>query len=150
MDYASWEQTVPETLAGDPLWRMKVYRFALFITDIGWQDMTQLVQDKRTHSLSDQLYRALGSIGVNIAEGYSRSSQKDRTRFYEYALGSAREARDWYYKARHVLAADVVENRMSIATEIIRLLLTTLVGERGNMIKEEAADYCLTDDTRSW
>jgi four helix bundle protein len=50
--------------------------------------------------LSDQLYEAVGSVSANLAEGYSRGTGKDRARFYEYALGSARESRDWYFKAR--------------------------------------------------
>ena len=62
-------------------------RLALFAAEIGWQDVTKLVKDRRTQRLSDQLYRALGSIGANLAEGYSRGSNKDRARFYEYALG---------------------------------------------------------------
>ncbi|MEJ2751016.1 MAG: four helix bundle protein [Anaerolineae bacterium] len=102
MNYKTWEDNVPDNLKGDSLWKMEAYRLALFAADIGWPDVTRLAQDKRTIRLSDQLYRALGSIGANLAEGYSRSSSKDRARFYEYSLGSARESRDWYYKARHV------------------------------------------------
>ena len=98
MNYQEWLGTVPEELTGDPLWKMHVYRLALFVADLGWHDVTKLCQDKRTIALSDQLYRALGSISANIAEGYSRGSARDRARFYEYALGSARESRGWYYK----------------------------------------------------
>ena len=98
MNYEDWEREVPEPITGDVLWKMKVYRLALFAVNLGWHDITKLAQDRRTASLADQLYRSLGSIGANIAEGYSRSSNKDRVRFYEYALGSARESRDWYYK----------------------------------------------------
>ena len=58
-----------------------------------WKDVTKLMEDRRTLGLSDQLYRALGSISANLAEGYSRGTGKDRERFYEYSLGSARESR---------------------------------------------------------
>jgi four helix bundle protein len=57
----------------DVLWKVQVYRLALFTAEIGWQDVTKLMQDKRTVSLADQLYRSLGSISANIAEGYSRN-----------------------------------------------------------------------------
>src|SRR5687767_6452222 len=97
MKFQDWMLTVPVHITGDSLWKMEVYRLALFLVDIGWRDVTRLSGDKRTISLSDQLYRAVGSIGANLAEGYSRSSGKDRVRFYEYALGSAREARNWYF-----------------------------------------------------
>ena len=42
-------------------------------------------------------------------KGSGKNSGKDRARFYEYALGSAREARTWYYAARHILDDSVVE-----------------------------------------
>lgn len=83
-----------QTITGDALWTVQVYRLALFAADLGWHDVTKLMRDRRTLSLSDQLYQALGSISANIAEGYSRGSSKDRARFYEYSLGSARESRD--------------------------------------------------------
>jgi four helix bundle protein len=99
VNYEEWERSVPREITEDSLWRMEAYRLGLFIADVGWHDVTKLMRDKRTLNLSDQLYRALGSISANLAEGYSRGTGKDRARFYEYALGSARESRDWYYKA---------------------------------------------------
>ena len=58
----------------------------IFLVDIGWQDVTKLTKDGRTRSLADQLYRSLGSICANNAEGYSRGTSRDRARFYENAL----------------------------------------------------------------
>lgn len=83
MTYEEWETMVPEAIAGDALWRVQAYRLALFAADIGWEDVNRLVKDRRTRALADQLYRSLGSISANIAEGYSRGSGKDRARFYE-------------------------------------------------------------------
>ncbi len=139
--YEEWLKSVPDSLTGDPLWRMKVYRLALFVADLGWHDVTQLSKDRRTWKLSDQLYAALGSIGVNIAEGYSRSSGKDRARLYEYALGSARESRNWYFNARHLLGHEVALHRMRLLTHIIRLLLKIIPEERTRMIREAEVQY---------
>ena len=136
MNYDEWVKTVPEAITGDTLWKLKVYRLAMFAADIGWHDVTKLMQDKRTLDLSDQLYRALGSIGGNVSEGYSRASGKDRARFYEYALGSAREGRNWYYNGRHILGAKVVGHRMSLLSEVARLLLTMLPAERVTYLRE--------------
>ena len=94
------------------------------------------------------MYEAIGSEGANIAEGYSRGSQKDRSRFYEYALGSARETRDWYFKARHVLT-DVVDDRLRLQARIIQLLLVMLPQQRGYAVREETAEYEVAwDDER--
>jgi hypothetical protein len=70
--FSEWLVTVPETITDDPLWRIKAYRLALFLGDLAWHDVTKLVSDRRTVSLADQLFRAIDSIGANIAEGYSR------------------------------------------------------------------------------
>jgi len=141
LSYEEWVRTVPAAFTGDPLWTVKAYRLALFVADLGWQDVTKLVRDGRTVSLSDQLYRALGSIGANIAEGYGRGSGKDRTRFYEYALGSARESRDWYYKARYILEQGVVTHRFDLLSQITRLLLVMIPDQRDQTLKEPPAPY---------
>jgi four helix bundle protein len=141
MRYEEWEAAIPEAITGDALWRVQTYRLALFAADIGWEDVGRLTKDRRTRALADQLYRSLGSIGANIAEGYSRGGGRDRARFYEYALGSARESRDWYYKARHVLEDGVVEHRLSLQTQMIRLLLKMVPDQRQRTLREEAVDY---------
>ena len=142
MNYKEWEQKdVPETITGDSLWKMKAYRLALFVADMGWHDVTKLMQDRRTIGLSDQLYRALGSVGANLAEGYSRGTGRDRARFYEYSLGSARESRDWYFKGRHVLGETITPHRLQLLTEIIRLLLTMIPQQRGRILREDDVPY---------
>jgi four helix bundle protein len=142
MKYEEWEKTVPETIKADSLWKMTAYRLALFVADLGWYDVTKLMKDRRTISLSDQLYRALGSISANLGEGYSRGTGKDRARFYEYALGSARESRDWYFKGRHILGESIAEHRMQLLSEIIRLTLTMIPQQRSySMVQEERAPY---------
>jgi four helix bundle protein len=147
MTYDEWLASIPNELSDDPLWRMEVYRFALFANDLAWHDVSRLAQDSRTLSLSDQLYRASGSISANIAEGYSRKSGKDQARFYEYALGSAREARVWYYHARHILSVEVATHRIKLLTRIIRLLLTIIPSERGYKMAETRADYDIDVET---
>ena len=144
--YEDWAETVPEEIAGDSLWKMEAYRLALFASDIGWHDVTKLMHDKRTLDLSDQFYRALGSISANLAEGYSRGTGKDRARFYEYALGSARECRDWCYKGRYVLGLEIADHRIRLLTRIIRLLLTMVLQQRGHTLRETGSEYHFSHD----
>ena len=130
MTYEEWEIGVPACIKADALWNVSAYRLSLFAARIGWHDVVKLAEDRRMLSLSDQLYRAVGSISANVAEGFSRSSPKERARFYEYALGSARESRDWYYKGSPILGDAVADHRMNLVTESIRLLLTMVPEQR--------------------
>ena len=145
MDLEGWEKTLPEAITGDVLWRVQAYRLALYAAECAWEDVTTLAGEKRTRAVADQLFRALGSISANIAEGYSRGFGRERAHFYEYALGSAREARDWYYKVRRVLGEGLVEERIGLLTQIIRLLLTMVADQRSRALKEETASYGRVD-----
>ena len=138
MRYDEWEATVPNDLRADALWRRQDYRLALFAADAGWDDVRKLAAVRSTAAVADQLCRALGSIGPNIAEGYSRASGQDRARYYEYALGSARESRDWYHKARRVLGDDVARRRIRVLTSVVRLLTVAVPSERGTRLAPPA------------
>jgi four helix bundle protein len=139
--YEEWEAAVPEKIKADSLWKMTAYRLGLFLGDLAWRDTAKLIEDRRMVGLSDQLYRALGSISANVAEGYSRGTGKDRARFYEYALGSARESRDWYFKARYVLGETVFQHRLELLTRVIQLLLTMIPQQRVHTLHEQSAAY---------
>ena len=149
MNFVAWAQMVPDEITGDTLWKMKAYQLALFAGDIGWFDVTKLMRDKRTLEVADQLYRSVGSVSANLAEGYSRGSGKDRARFYEYSLGSAREARDWYYKARHILGPEVTSHRLRLLTDVIQLLLTMVPQQRGSTLRENGPVYYASETTTS-
>ncbi len=86
--------------------------------------------DRRTLGLSDQTYRAVQGISGTISEGYSRGTGKERARFYEYALGSARESCDCYYAGRHVLGGAGADHRIDLLTQIARLLLVMIPDQR--------------------
>lgn len=141
MKYVEWQASVPDEIKGDSLWKLEVYRLALFSADISWQDALALNKMPLTRDLADQLYRAVCSISANIAEGYSRSTGKDRARFLEYSLGSAREARDWYFKSHHTLKEDVIKHRIGLLTQIIKMLSILTPNQRQKGIREEQSEY---------
>ena len=130
MTYDEWLAGVPERARRDPIWRRNDYRLAVYVADVAWPHLQQLAHAPAMQGVADQLNRALGSISANIAEGYSRSSGPDRVRFYEYALGSARECREWYWRARHVLGDATVTQQCETLDSIARLLLTAIPLER--------------------
>jgi four helix bundle protein len=114
----------------DPLFRMRAYRLAMDLLGVAWQDAKSLGAEPVTERIAGQLYSAVGSIGANLGEGYSRSSGKDRSRIFEYALGSVRESINWYQAGRPVLG-DIVVTRLNDLEEIRRLLLAIIPRERG-------------------
>jgi four helix bundle protein len=144
--YEEWEGQVPSVIKEDTLWRMGVYRLALFLADLVWHDTSKLARKPHMRSVADQLFRSGGGISAHIAEGYSRSSGKDQARFYEYGLGSSREARDWYFKSRHELGPRVTEHRISLLTRIIQQLLRIVPAARKRNIREERAEYTVEFD----
>ncbi len=141
MKYLEWQETVFAEIKNDPIWKLEVYRLALFAGDIGWQDVLTLSKVNLMYSIADQLHRALGSISANLTEGYSRSKGLDRARFIEISLGSARESRDWYYKSRHVLKTEVVSHRIGLITHIVGMLTPMIPHQRKNAIREERSEY---------
>ena len=149
MKYAEWIETVPAEITNDPIWKLEVYRLALFADDIGWEDILKLSKEKLMFSIADQLHRSLGSISTNLTEGYSRSKGLDRARYIEISLGSARESRDWYYKSRHVLSSEVIKHRMSLITHIIGMLTPMIPHQRKHAIREEQAEYNIQPSTFS-
>ena len=130
MTFDEWEQRLPASRREDPLWRMRVHRLASYLAVISWDDAVKLASCKITIRVSGQLYSAVGSIAVNLAEGYSRGSGRDRARLFEYALGSAREAREWYFRSEPVLGDALVRAREDLLNEIIRMLLVIIPRDR--------------------
>lgn len=141
MKYVEWLDAVPSEIVNDPIWKLEVYRLALFAGDIGIKDALFLSKKPLMLSIADQLHRSLDSISANLTEGYSRSKGLDRARFIEISLGSARESRDWYYKSRHVLPDEVIKHRIRLITKIISMLTPMIAHQRKNAIREEQAEY---------
>ncbi|NWG07176.1 MAG: four helix bundle protein [Chloroflexi bacterium] len=141
MKYAEWLMEVPPEITNDPIWKLEVYRLALFAGDIGREDVYLLAKQPLMLSVADQLHRSLDSMSVNLTEGYSRSKGPDRARFIEASLGSARESREWYYKSRHVLKPEVLKHRMGLTTRIVSMLTPMIPHQRKHAIREEQAEY---------
>src|SRR5215211_2508254 len=141
MNYQEWLTTVPTEITQDPLWKLDVYRLGLFVAEIGWEDVVLLDKNKITRDAADQIHRSLDSISANIAEGYSRSTGKDRARYFEYSLGEAREARDRYFKARRALKQEVVLHRIKLLTQIVKMLNALVPTQRKRGLREERGTY---------
>jgi len=126
MRYDEWQASVPKEIRDEGFWQFYGYRKALFFYEVCWQDCERLLDHPLGRTVSQQLIRSAGSISANIEEGYGRGYGKDRLRFLRIALGSARESKGWYYRAKELLSPEVLEHRLSLTSEVIALLVTEL------------------------
>jgi four helix bundle protein len=125
ISYDEWLKTTPESFRRDALWKFETFRKALFIADLTWIDCEKLIVHPLGRGIAWQLIESAGSISANIEEGYGRGFGKDYARFLRVALGSARETRGWYWKARRGLKGQIIEQRIKLLDDIIAGLVTT-------------------------
>ena len=81
VSFEEWERSSAERFREDPVWRMQVYRRACYAIERAWPDAEALAARRTTRKIASQLYYAVGSVGGNVVEGYSRSTGRDRARF---------------------------------------------------------------------
>ena len=128
--FDKWQSRTPADLVGDPIWRLTAYRMSLFLSDIVHEDGQILYRRRISGHKVSQLERSVESISANISEGYSKFSGKERAKYFESALASAREARDWYRRSSYWLGAAESEGRRMLLTEIISILTVAIPEER--------------------
>jgi four helix bundle protein len=123
MEQLEWERTCPPTVTSDVIWKLDVYRSALFMLEGALDDVRGVSAGRPEAATVAQLLRAAGSISANIGEGYSRSTRADRLRFLGYALGSTRECTSWYQALKNTLPRPSLDARLLLLSRIRALLL---------------------------
>jgi len=114
---------------------MRVAQLADELRPDCFKDAKLILPDPVTTEIAGQLYEAVCSIDAQIAEGYSRSSGKDRALRFEYALGSVRESMSWYKSVLPVLGEEIVRDRRNRLEEMRRMLLAIIPRERGKTMR---------------
>ncbi len=84
-------------------------------------DIAEKLPNNERYGITSQICRASVSIPSNIAEGYSRTSNKDMKRFFEMSLGSSYELETQFL---------VIKNRGMAATEEVDAALNALTEEQ--------------------
>jgi hypothetical protein len=70
--------------------------------------------------------RVLDGLRNAVETSYGRGYGKNRLYFLRIAIGSARESKGWYYRAKELLSPDDMEHRLNLIGEVIALLVTEL------------------------
>ncbi len=137
-DFSRWEATPPPELFGDAIWRLPAYRLSRYLAHVAPDDVR--IIRSWSPNIAEQLERSIDSIGINISEGYGRLHGRERARFYEFALGSAREAREWYARAARYLEPGMAMGRAKLLTRAIKILTVAIPQERAGSSERRIRD----------
>ncbi len=124
--FEEWKAQVPAAILSERFWQLIGYQKALYLYDLVWKDTSPWLSDIRGHELARQIVRSTGSITANIEEGYGRGLGKQLVYFYSVALGSARETKGWYYRAKALIIPPILQERLLLVSEVVALLLTEI------------------------
>ena len=130
MDLDELVASAPAPVRASPTWKVRVYQIGTYIARLAAEDAHELGRLPHFARTSAQLVDAAGSIPANVAEGYSRQSRRDRIKYYEYSLGSAREATTWYTNAGAFMAGETLDHRLTLLARACQLLLRMIQNER--------------------
>jgi four helix bundle protein len=122
-DQLEWELACPDAITSDTIWKLHVYRTALYLLYLSRMDVRLGMKRRLNPELTGQLLGSVASISANIGEGYSRSTRGDRLRFFGYALGSLRESVSWYFAVSDFLPPNTCDDRLRVIARIRPLLL---------------------------
>ena len=121
--------TLPTTNQSRPQDRLEsfgIYQLSCGLFHEFWADSEILGKDFRGRELAKQQVRSLDSICANIEEGFGRGFGKELPQHLKIARGEARESRGRYARCSHLLAADLIKERLSTLDHIIGGLTNTI------------------------
>jgi four helix bundle protein len=106
---------------------LNVQRLDVYQRSIDFLDIAIGVLDRlpRGHAkVADQLNRASMSIILNIAEGYGKTSQRDKKNYYSIARGSAMECAAILdvLQRKKLVAQQDYDDAMELATRVVSML----------------------------
>ncbi len=85
-------------------------------------ELCSLLPDYEKFQLASQMRRAAVSIQANLAEGSSRSTDKDKARFLEMSLGSV------YELEGHILVVKEVYSHLQVDADHLMQILVKVQG----------------------
>jgi four helix bundle protein len=120
--------------------KLKVYQTA--IQFIAW--LHQLLKSiPKTNAVHNQIDRSSTSIALNIAEGNGKYSNKDRSRYFDIARGSALESAAALdiLSAKDLIKPKETETGKIMLKEIVSMLIGLIKKQPGDRVYEDVAGY---------
>ena len=124
------------------------YQKARALFDLVVADMKLVQLEPLCFKLVSQQIGGADSICANLEEGHGRLSRAEYVRFLDFARGSPRETRGRYIRMACWLGDALVQQRVTLADEIIGILTATIERLRAQpgtpptgMLREEATEY---------
>ena len=124
--------------------KLHVYQKA--VQFVSWaEDLLQEVQRKA--AVKDHLDRASTSIVLTIAEGNGKMSPAERRHFFLISRGSTVECAAWLdiFVAKRLVEEERIIPGKKQLFDIVRMLMG-LIGRLDSQVREEVAEYIITDD----
>lgn len=125
------------------------YQKSRQLFDLVVKDMAGIMKDPRCYRLVGQQMASADSICANIEEGYGRLSRGEYIRFLDFSRGSARETRGRYERMKFCLSAEIVQQRVALADEIIGILTKTMDTLRRSLQKPPGPVSCMKEEDRA-
>ena len=105
-----------------------------FVLDI--YRLTDAFPNREMYALTKQIRRSAVSIPANIAEGYRKRTNAEKSRFFDIALGSLEETR-YYLILANDLSYAITTNAQESIDEVGRVLYSYNRAVRQNIGKEK-------------
>ena len=127
LPFVEWVKTLPDSLRNDPLWKSAYYRLAMYLYDLVWIDSAVINKDFRGREIVHQAVRSAGSVCANMEEAYRRGiGTADFVRIMRIALGELGETQGWYFRSRHILSQETLDERIKVIQQAIALTVTAV------------------------
>ena len=119
----AWEKTCSRAITSDTVWKLDMYRSALFLIYCVRMDLRSIPGIRANDELAVQLLTAAASVSAHIGEGYGRWTLPDQLKYLGYSLGSVRECISFYEALRDRLPEAVVDERQALIARTRALTL---------------------------
>jgi S23 ribosomal protein. len=131
-------ENIPEQVYVKDFKQLAVWQKATTLTDRIY-DIVKNFPNFELYQMKSQILRATTSIGANLAEGNGQTFQKKEYTFFNTALGSANEVRNWLEQAyrREYIHKNEFDELDALTLEIVKMIIGRMKNLRKEIYEEQ-------------